>query len=433
MKPLLFSAALLTLALPAPANNWPQTRGPNRDSVSTDAAVPTHWSEKENLKWQLDLPGAGASSPIVWENKVFVTCFSGQKENGDVSGLVRHILCVDKATGKKLWQRDYPTTQKDDDWSGMIREHGYTSNTPVTDGAHVYVHWGKGGVVALDMDGKEVWKATTGSESGRQRWGSSGSPVLWKNLLIVNAADEAQSVIAFDKATGKQAWKQTAGLLEGAFSSPQVLKRADGREDLIFAAPSELWGMNPETGKLRWYAPTGIEGNVAPDPVIQGEDIYVFGGFPSTMRVALKAGDKGEVSSSAMLWQDSQSTYVPTPVYHDGKLYVVSDQGFAWCADAKTGAMIYRERLGGAAAQSGGGGGRRGGGKPFYASPVLIGDKIYAVSRKQGVFILAAKPQFQVLATNFLAGDGTDFNATPAVSDGCLFLRSNKALYCIGK
>jgi outer membrane protein assembly factor BamB len=433
MKTLLLPALLL-LAVPALANNWPQTRGPNRDSISTDATVPTAWSEKENLKWKLDLPGPGASSPIVWGGKVFVTCFSGMKEDGDVSGLVRHILCVDKATGKKLWQKDYPATQKDDEWRGMIREHGYTSNTPVTDGAHVYVHWGKGGVVALDMDGKEVWKATTGSESGRQRWGSSGSPVLWKNLLIINASDEAQSVIAFDKATGKQVWKQTAGLLEGAFSSPQILTRADGREDLIFAAPSELWGMNPETGKLRWYAPTGIEGNVAPDPVVQGEQIYVFGGFPSTMRVALKAGDKGEVSASSMLWRDNQSTYVPTPLYHDGKLYVVSDQGFAWCADAKTGDMIYRERLGGAADPAAGGGGRRGGGgKPFYASPVLIGDKIYAVSRRQGTFILPATPQFQVLATNVLAGDGTDFNATPAVSDGCLFLRSNKALYCIGK
>ncbi len=141
MKTLFLPAALL-LALPVLASNWPQTRGPNRDSISPDVAVPTSWSERENLKWKLDLPGPGASSPIVWGDRVFVTCFSGQREDGDVSALVRHVLCVDKATGKKLWQKDYPVTQKDDEWRGMIREHGYTSNTPVTDGKHVYVLWG---------------------------------------------------------------------------------------------------------------------------------------------------------------------------------------------------------------------------------------------------------------------------------------------------
>jgi len=446
MKLLLLLSALLASSLPLAASDWPQFRGPNRDGISTDANVPLKWSETENMKWKLDLPGPGASSPIVSGGKVIVTCFSGNTRDGDVSGLVRHVVCVDKATGKKLWQKDYPAPHPDDPASGMIMEHGYTSNTPATDGEHLYVHWGKGGVVALDLEGKELWKADTGSESNRMRWGSAGSVLLWKDLVIVNAADESQALIAFDKNTGKQVWKQAASALEMAFSSPRIFKQSDGREDLLFAAAGELWGMNPQTGKLRWYAVHGLNGNVAPDPVVVGDVVCIFGGYPQTGRVAVKAGVNGEASESNVVWRDNNSSYVPTPVLHDGKLYVINDQGFAWCADAKTGDMVYRERAiepsaGGADSGAGrgpggppgGGGGRRGGGKPFYASPLVIGDMIIAVSRKQGTFVYPAKPQFEKPAVNVIAGDTTDFNASPAVSDGCLYLRSNQALYCIGK
>jgi outer membrane protein assembly factor BamB len=454
MHPHLLLFALLAATPLLSAGDWPQFRGPNRDGISTDTSVPLTWSATENMKWMLDLPGPGSSSPIVTGGKVIVTCFSGNKDDGDVSGLVRHVVCVDKASGKKLWQKDYPATHPDDPSRGMIMEHGYTSNTPATDGEHIYVHWGKGGVVALDMDGKELWKADTGTESNRMHWGSGGSVLLWKDLVIVNAADEAQALIAFDKATGKQVWKQSASALEMAFSSPRLFKQADGREDLIFAASGELWGMNPATGKLRWYASHGLQGNVAPDPVQAGDVFCIFGGYPQTGRVAVKAGVTGEVSESNVVWRDNNSSYVPTPVLHDGKLYVINDQGFAWCADVKSGDMLYRERAietggspsdsaggpggrppgGGGPGGPGGGGGRRGGGgKPFYASPIVIGDKIVDVSRKQGTFIYPAKPQFEKPTVNVIAGDTTDFNATPAVSDGCLFLRSNKALYCVGK
>ena len=466
MKPHLVLVALFASSLCAAPSDWPQFRGPNRDGVSTDPKVPLTWSATENMKWKMELPGPGASCPIVSGDKVIVTCFSGHKSNGDVSGLVRHVICVDKATGKRLWQKDYPAAHPDDPSRGMIMEHGYTSNTPATDGEHIFVHWGKGGVVALDMSGKELWKADTGTESNRMRWGSAGSVLLWKNLVIVNASDESQALIAFDQATGKQAWKQAASSLEMSFSSPRLFKQTDGREDLLVAANGELWGLNPESGKLRWYAAHGLSGNFSPDPVQFGDVVCIFGGYPQTGRVAVKAGVSGEVSQSDVLWRDNNSTYVPTPVLHDGKLYVINDQGFAWCADAKSGDMLYRERAieggggGGATAPgagagagaggggggrgpgdgSGGGGGRRGGGgggggggKPFYASPIVIGDKIVAVSRKQGTFVYSAKPQFEKPTVNMIADDTTDFNASPAVSDGCLFLRSNKALYCIGK
>ncbi len=417
------------------AANWPQFRGPNGDGTSDDANVPLKWSATENMKWKLDLPGAGASCPVVWGDRVFVTCFSGEKENGDVSGLIRSVICVDKKSGRLLWKKDFAAPQPEDAWQGMIREHGYASNTPVTDGKSVFVQLGKGGVVALDFDGKELWHAETGRESNMRRWGSAGSPVLWKNLVIVNASSEAQTIFAFDKDTGKQAWKQTASLLELAFGTPRIHPRKDGQDELLFAAPSEIWAMNPENGKLRWFAEHGLNGNVTPDPVVVDDLVCIFGGYPGIGRVAIRAGDKGEVSASDIVWRDASSSYVPSPVAHDGKIYCVNDQGLAWCIDAKSGEMLYRERAGSGDGGGGGapGGGRRGGGKPFYASPIIVNGQVVAVSRKQGTFVYPAKPEFSTPTVNVIEGDPTDFNATPAVSDGCLFLRSNKALYCIGR
>lgn len=422
MKNTLLPIALL-LAASLSAADWPQFRGPNGDARSDDSQVPLKWSATENLKWKAALPGAGSSSPIITGNKVIVTCYSGQQENGDVSAMQRHIVCFDKSSGAKLWQKDYLAGQPEDPYQGMIVEHGYASNTPVTDGKNVYAHLGKGGVVALDLDGKELWKAPTGKESNMRRWGSGGSPILWHNLMIINASDEAQSLMAFDKATGKLAWKQTAGLLDLSFGSPRLLKRKNGAEELVFAAPNELWGLNPETGKLRWYVETGLNGNVSPDAVFADDLICVFGGYPATGRVAIRLADDNKAD---VVWRDNNSSYVPTPVVREKHIYWVSDQGFANAIEAASGKAIYKERLGG-------GSQGRGRGKPFYASQILVGDRVYAVSRRQGTFVLAAKPTFEVLATNVIEGDNSDFNATPAVSDGCLYLRSNQALYCVGQ
>jgi len=361
-----------------------------------------------------------------------------------VSGLSRHVICLDKKTGQILWDKGFPGAATEDPWQGNIREHGYTSNTPITDGQHVFVHFGKGGVAALDFQGNVLWQSPTGTDSNRMRWGSAGSPVLWKNLFIVNASDEAQALIAFDTATGKEVWRQKAAPLAMAFSSPRLLTRDAGREDLLFSAPGELWGLNPANGKLRWFFETGLNGNVSPDPTVIGDEVIVFGGSPSTGRVAVKLGLSGEVSQSDVLWRNNSSTYIPSPLTYQGRLYTVNDQGFFSCTDAKTGEDLFRERLNAGANATaapsangdgrGGRGGNRGGGrgKPIYASPIRVQDRIYAQTRRQGVVVLDAAPTFKVLATNKFSDDTTDFNATPAVSDGNLLLRSNKALYCVG-
>jgi outer membrane protein assembly factor BamB len=182
--------------------------------------------------------------------------------------------------------------------------------------------------------------------------------------------------------------------------------------------------LNPDTGKLRWYAETGIDGNVSPSVVSADGLVFVTGGFPRQGSAAVRTGGKGDVTKTHLLWSSQNASYVPSPVVHNGHLFVVSDQGFATCMEAKTGKVIYKERLPGASES-----GR--GGKPFYASPVLANGHLYAVSRRNGTFIIAAKPDFTLAAQNKLAGDDSDFNATPAIAGRQLFLRSNRILYCI--
>ena len=424
-------ASALTLALATPSlltaagNDWPRFLGPTGAAIVTESKVPLKWSDTENLLWKADMPGPGASSPIVLGDKVFVTCWTGYGDKpgaDDLRQLVRHLLCLNRADGKVLWDAKVPSAAAEDPFTGFITEHGYATHTPVTDGERVYVFFGKSGALAFDLQGKQLWQTSCGTSSGQRRWGSAASPIIHGNLLIVNANDESQTIFGLDKTTGKVVWK-AEGDFGMAYGTPNILKR-DGVDDLVIAVPQELWGMNPDTGKLRWYATHGLTGNVSPCLVPGGGDtVYVFGGFPATRSTAIKLGGKGDLGTQAILWNSSASSYVPTPILKDGHLYVINDQGFAICIDAQTGKDMYRER----ATM-----GSRGGGKPFYASPVLIGDKLVCVSRRNGAFVLAAKPTYELLSTNEFASDTTHFNGTPAVSGDLLILRSNKAVYCVG-
>lgn len=449
MKPLaalLLTAATATLhAAPFSATDWPRFLGPTGAAIATDSKAPVKWGDKENIAWKADMPGPGSSSPIVFGDKVFVTCWTGygdQQGANDMSQLTRHLICLDRATGKQLWDAKVPSAATEDPWQGFITEHGYATHTPVTDGERVYVFFGKSGALAFDMQGKQLWQTSCGTSSGDRRWGSGASPILIGNVLIVNASDESQTIFGLDKNTGKILW-QAGGQFGMAYGTPTAYQH-DGVTDLMIAVPQELWGMNPETGGLRWYATHGLSGNVSPSVIPGGDTAYIFGGYPATRSTAIKLGGKGDLGEKALLWSSNTSSYVPTPVLKDGYLYVVNDQGFATCMNATTGEDVYRERVmegsgggggggnGGGPGGGGGGGGRRGGGKPFYASPVLVGDKLVCVSRKNGTYILAAKPKFEVLGHNVISSDSSQFNATPAVSGNLLLLRSDKAVYGIG-
>lgn len=421
-------AVFVSLPFTSLAENWARFRGPNGSGISSESGIPLTWSETENLKWKLDLPGPGSSSPIVWGDKVFVTCYSGYGDGsgeGDLLSLNRHLLCVDTNSGKTLWEKTLPAPLPEDPYQGFISEHGYASHTPVTDGKVVIAYFGKGGVVAYDFEGKELWRKDTGTRPSSKGWGSATSPIIHGENVIVNAAEESNTIFAFNTQTGDEAWKQEAESLVSLYGAPIVSKVSEERDDLIVTVPGEIWGMNPASGKLRWFATMDITGNVSPSPVLAGERIIQFGGYPRTMGVGIKTGGQGDVSESHRLWQNNDSkSYITAPVLHDGHLYWVSDAGIACCANPDTGELVYETRLEGASGQ----GGR---GKPFYASPVLVDGHILAVSRTAGTFVIAAKPEFEQVGKNVIAGDDSRFQATPAVSDGKLFLRSEKALYCI--
>ena len=406
----------------ARAGDWTQFRGPNGSGVSADAKPPTIWSDSQNVKWKTLLPGAGASSPILVSGKIFLTCWTDGTAGG-ASKLQRQLVCLNRDSGKILWSEIVEAEAQADRYDGFMQEHGYASHTPVSDGERVYVYFGRGGALAFDLDGKELWRTTLGNESNQKNWGSASSPILYKDTVIISASEESHAVYALDKKTGKQLWKAEGDALSLVFGTP-VISEQGGRADILLAVPNELWALNPDNGKLRWFAETGLPGNIAPSVVLGDGVAFAFGGFPRLGALAVTLGGKGDVTKSNIVWTSNNSTYVPTPVLHEGRIYFASDAGFATCLDAKTGALVFKERLPGASAS-----GR--GGKPFYASAVVANGNIYAVSRRNGVFVFAAQPEFKLIAQNKLTGDDTDFNATPALAGRQLFLRSNRNLYCI--
>jgi len=420
LYPIAMAAVLicpLTIAT-AVGEDWRGFRGNDGSGIQKqDVALPASWADGKNLLWKIDLPGQGSSSPIVVGDNVLVTCFNP----GDAGrGPGRELICLDRTTGKNLWRAAIPDPQGEDPYQGFIREHGYASSTPVSDGERVISFFGKSGVFAHDLQGKQLWQASVGSDSGSRQWGSAASPLLHNNIVIVNASDESLSIRGLDKTTGQQVWIAEAAGLENTFNTPQLVT-IDNRQELLVSVPNEIWGLDPAAGKLLWYASSGMDGNVSPSIVSQGGIAYAMGGRRGTT-LAIRAGGKDDVSESHIAWTSQKSSYVPSPILHDGHLYWVSDRGIAHCARVDNGQLIYQKRL-----QLPKGDGGRG----FYASLAMADGKLIAVSRHTGVFVLAASPQFKQLAHNQFANDDSQFNASPAVVDGQIFLRSDRSLYCI--
>ena len=395
------------------AEDWPQFLGPDARARSTET-VPTVWDDTRNVQWIADLPGTGSSSPIVVGDRVVVTCHIDQPEP------MRRVIGFQKSDGKQLWSLDFPIDYREDPYRGYITEHGYASNTPVSDGESIFVFLGKGGVHRVTMDGQLKWSVDVGKQSANRQWGSASSLITYGDTVIVNASEESRSIIALDKQTGKEVWRQEANMLELTYGTPRIVK-ATGGDELVINVPEEMWSLNPTTGKLNWYAASPMTGNVSPSVVVDGDTIYGFGGFRAAGSFAVRAGGKDDVTDANVVWTGRSSSYVATPLLHDGRFYWIDDRGIAYCVDAKNGELVYRERVN-----------DLDGGRPVYASPVLIGGKIYVVTRRSGTLIIEPGETFNVVAQNRFDNDTTDFNATPAVSDGRLFLRSNQALYCIG-
>jgi outer membrane protein assembly factor BamB len=293
----------------------------------------------------------------------------------------------------------------------FITLHGYASSTPATYGERVYVFFGKSGVFAFDFEGKELWQADVGT--GTYDWGSATSPLLYKDFVIVNAAVESESLVALNKKTGKQEWK-TRGT-GSCWGSPALVDVPGGKPELVMSLPNTMHGYDPETGKELWKCDGIQEFYLCPTVVSHDGIAYVIGAR-AQKAIAVKAGGTGDVSKTNLLWSKSVGSNVVSPAVFNDHVYWVNENGMAYCLKAKNGEKVYAERLKGGA----------------YAAVVIADGKIYAVTQKGGTFVLAVGEKFEQLANNKLSDDST-FNASPAISQGQLFLRSDKALYCIGK
>ncbi len=367
-------------------------------------------------------------------------------EVGDQKDLRLHLLCLDRKDGRAVWSKAVEPALPEEEYRGMFTQHGYATHTPVSDGESVFAFFGKTGVVAFDLTGKKLWQSKVGNLLDSRDWGSASSPILYKNLVIVTASVEDDAIIALDKATGKEVWKQQAEGFRGSWSTPALVTSGD-RTDLVLSVRYEIWGMNPDTGKLRWHC-EGSQDNTACSSVIVKHDIiYVIGGREGGT-VAVRAGGKGDVTESHRLWESNRSGRTAAPIFKDGRLHWINS-GFAYCLDAKTGEEVYRARLSKAEGGTeraadedepnrprggdGGRGGRSGGfGSADYASPVAAGDKLYQVKRNGEVVVVQLGHEFKEIAKNTFDGGG-EFSTGPAISQGEMFVRSTKHLYCVGK
>jgi outer membrane protein assembly factor BamB len=407
--------ALLLLSVAQEDLVWSQFRGPGGRGASAES-VPVTWSRTENVAWKTELPGAGTSSPIVVGSKIYLTCYSGFNAPGNpgqMEQLKLKLVCLNRADGRILWTKEIAPQLPE---QAKIRDdHGYASSTLAADKDRIYAFFGKTGVFAFDHAGKQLWKTDVGSKL--HGWGSGNSPVLWKDRVLVNASVESESLIALDAKTGKELWR--AGGIKDSWNTPVLADAGGGRTEVVVAIMGKVLGIDPGTGQQLWSCATDIPWYMVPSLVSQEGVVYAVGGRNGGGALAVRLGGKGDVTATHRLWMVQKGSNVTSPVLHEGHLYWMNEgSGVAFCAEAKTGKIVYEQRVDGAG--------------QIYASPVLADGKIYYTSRNGRTAVVAAKPQFERLALNEF-GDRSTFNASPAVAGGRMFVRSDHHLYCLGK
>lgn len=404
-------ASLFFLAVAATADEWPQFRGPGGQGVSPAKNLPATWSDSENLRWKTELPGAGASSPILVGNQVILTCHSGygldRQNPGNMADLKLHVVSIDRASGNLLWDTVVEPTLPE---SPQVRDHGYAAPTPASDGEHLYVFFGKSGVLKLDLEGKILWRSSVGTRL--HGWGCGTSPVLAGDLVIVNASVESGSLVALAKADGKEVWR--ADGMRESWNTPHLVDLPDGKQELVVAVKDRVLAFEPATGQSLWQC-DAIRDYVCPSIVSRDGILYAIGGRRS-QAVAIRAGGRGDVTATHRLWVAEVGANVSSPVLHGDHLYWASDRnGMAYCLAIQDGSVVYAEQAG----------------RP-YASMVAADGKLFVTQRNGETIVLPAKPEFAILAKNRFSDQST-FNGSLAVADGQLFLRSDRYLYAIGQ
>src|SRR5262245_20101435 len=273
--------------------DWSQFRGPGGLATSTEKELPVRWSSKKNIVWRTLLPGPGTSSPVTAGNRVFLTCYTGYALDaanpGKMGDLRRHLLSVDRGNGKILWQKEFQPRLPEHEYKGEGSYHGYSSSTPATDGERLYVFFGKSGVFCFDLDGKQLWHQSVGE--GINGWGSANSPLLYRDLVIVNASVESGALVALDKKTGKEIWR--AGGISSSWNTPVLVPLPDEKIELVVSVQDRLVGLDPATGKELWHA-EGIHRYVCPSVVFHDGVVYAIGGGHTSL--AVRVGGRGDVT-----------------------------------------------------------------------------------------------------------------------------------------
>jgi outer membrane protein assembly factor BamB len=398
MRRYLLISALLLLANSVAGADVPQFRGPGGSGVSKETGLPTHWSEKENIRWKVVLPGRGLSNPVIANGRVYVTACSGPEQTR------LHILCFDQASGKRLWERQFWAT-------GTTLCHPKTNMaapTPVTDGKHVFALFATADLFCLDADGTLVWyRSLTGDyPTIGNNVGMAASPILWRDVLLVCLENVGDSFAAgFDKQTGENRWRipRPRGI---NWVTPLLIDNK-GQAEVLFQDGAELSAHDPATGQKRWSLRQG--GTTIPSPVFADGLIFAPGGkFHVLQPGSLKEKPK-------VVWESPKlSTGYASPLIYRGVVYTLNHRGILNCADAATGKHLGNHRLEGT----------------YAASPLAADGKIYAVSEDGVTTVLEAGPEAKVLSVNSLP---ETILASPVAAGGCLFLRSDKHLYCIGE
>ena len=397
-------------------DHWPRFRGPGGMGVSQATDLPLQWDRNEGIVWKTALPGAGASSPITFGDHAYVTSYTGHSVPGEPGGrieeLKRHLIAVRLRDGEVQWDKAVAARQPEEE---RIRDHGYAASTPAADAERVYVFFGKSGVFAFDHDGNEVWHADVGSNTSG--WGSAASPVLYRDLVFINASVESESLVALDRRTGEERWR--AGGIRDSWNTPLVITADSGREELIVARQGDVLAFDPLSGELLWSCEIDNFWYIVPSVVAAEGVVYLLGGRSGVTALAVRAGGSGNVTETHRLWTSNKGSNVSSPLYHDRHLYWVNDStGIAYCAVADTGEIVYERRLDRAG--------------QIYASPLLAAGRLYYTTRDGRTFVLAARPEFEQLAVNDLS-DRSVFNGSLAVTGNRLLIRSDNYLYCLGR
>ena len=444
MKFKIFTAAILvfSFAIQSQAQNWTSFRGNNASGVADGKTTPTNWdaTKNVNIAWKTPIPGLAHSSPIVWGNKVFITTAvsSNPKPDykvglyGDVDSakdISKHtwkIYCLEKTTGKILWEKiateGVPKTKRH-------TKATFANESPATNGKYVIAFFGSEGLYCYDMNGKLVWKQDLGVlDSGwffdpDYQWGTASSPIIYKDLVIVQCdMSKGSFIAAFNIKTGKQVWRTERDEIP-SWGTPTIVE-SKTRVELVTNGTRAVRGYDPMTGKELWQ----LKGNpeiTATTPVAAHNMIYICNGYrPIQPIYAIKQGvangdislKDGKETNDFVTWSKQRGgSYMPTPVIYGDEMYVLANQGVITAYNAKTGERLYQERV----ANKGG---------SFSASPIAADGKIYLASEDGEVHVLKAGAKYELLSTNEI---GEVMMATPAISDGMIFIRAQNHLFAI--